>query len=135
MSKKILDLFNEEETDSLNLTPLIDVIFVVLVAFILIAPLLQLEKIELAQGGHKKTFSAPEQSSIFISVMPDHSILINKKKIPYSHLKQELVFLKKQHQGIVPQLAYDEKASFGMYQKVKNTLEDVGFDEMDVLLR
>ena len=39
------------EEPQINLTPLIDVVFVILIMFILIAPILELDRIDLADAG------------------------------------------------------------------------------------
>ena len=48
----------EGEESLLNLTPLIDVVFVVLIIFILIAPMLDVDKVQLAST-HAKENSEP----------------------------------------------------------------------------
>ena len=65
-----------EETD-VNLTPLIDVVFVVLIMFIIVAPLLELERVHLARGPsheNKEMTSASEMGSVHIHVRDDNSI-------------------------------------------------------------
>ena len=42
------------EEPLINLTPLIDVVFVVLIAFMLIAPVLEIDKVDLAVSGTEK---------------------------------------------------------------------------------
>jgi hypothetical protein len=41
---------------------------------------------------------------------------------------------KKQNPSAIPFIFHDEKASFGKYQQIKNLLEKIGFDEMDIVL-
>ena len=49
-------IFNSVTDESIvNLTPLIDVVFVVLIMFIVVAPLLEMEQVELADGTPKAT--------------------------------------------------------------------------------
>ncbi|PCI93159.1 biopolymer transporter ExbD [Candidatus Aerophobetes bacterium] len=140
MRKRFLKAPHEEESsDSLmNLTPLIDVVFVVLITFILIAPLLKLDRIDLAPAAtEKKQSSIPIQNRncITIRVFEDDHITINSRGVTENDLLAVLISLKKNHPQEVPRLFHDKKATFGAYQIVKNAVETAGYDEMDILLK
>lgn len=125
-----------EEESLLNLTPLIDVVFVVLIIFILIAPMLETDKVELATGPKESKESiAPETSSIALYVKEDNSIWIHKKKVTPEELFTILLQEKQKYPNKTPQLFHDKKAQFGTYQTVKNTLEMAGFKELDLILQ
>lgn len=122
----------------LNLTPLIDVVFVLLITFILIAPILKLDRIELSPGSSaKKEESIPIQSrnSIIIRVFDDNAITINNRAITEKDLIATLLSLKKNYPKEIPTLFHDKAASFGTYQMVKNAVEVAGFDQMDLFLK
>lgn len=121
------------EEPLINLTPLIDVVFVVLITFMLIAPILDIDSVELASsaGTEKKEM---EMGPFVISVHADNSLWFKGKKISLSELEKLVKQEKKLHPGIVPQILHDKKAQFGTYQMVKNALEIGGFDRMDVIL-
>jgi biopolymer transport protein ExbD len=126
------------EEPSVNLTPLIDVVFVILIAFIVIAPLLELDRVELADGGidfQGKVHSVQETSPIAIYVREDNTISINGKFIPVSQLSAYLKQIKKQYPHATPQLFHDKKAHFGTYQSVKNAAEAAGFSKLDIILK
>jgi len=62
---------------TLNLTPLIDVVFVILIMFIVIAPLLELDRVQLAEGHAAMTpgtSSVQEGSPITIHVRQDNTL-------------------------------------------------------------
>jgi len=126
-----------DEEASINLTPLIDVVFVVLIIFILIAPMLQVDRIRLASGvqtGEKET-AVQENSPIAIHVRADNSIWLNARAV---NKEQLLQLLKEAHQRFphkVPQLFNDRQAYFEAYQNVKNAVELAGFEELDVILQ
>ena len=115
----------------INLTPLIDVVFVVLVAFILIAPLIEVERIDLAEGGSKKETLC--KSNVAIYVKEDDSIYLNQKKVSL----KELGFLLKEKRKAADsvKLFHDKKATFGTYQAIKNVTEEAGFQSIDVVLK
>jgi|SRR5579872_2254635 len=137
--KRTLNRNDHPADDSLiNLTPLIDVVFVVLIMFILVAPMLELDKIELAQGvthRNKEKIAVQENSPITIHVRADDSILFQSKPINLDQLLPLLQEAKRKHPGRIPQLYQDKKGHFGTYQSVKNALESAGFEELDVVLQ
>lgn len=132
------DSDSSSEDALLNLTPLIDVVFVLLITFVLIAPLLKFDHIELAPAAKsKKEQPLPTQTrnSISIQVLKDNTISINQRKITDKDLIATLISLKKNHPKETPLLFQDQEASFGTYQKIKNAVESAGFTEMDVILK
>ncbi len=133
MIRKRRALEEEVEGESfINLTPLIDVVFVLLITFILLAPLLEVDSVLLA-GTASLSKPGAQDSPWTISIRPDHSIWFRGKSVSLSELASFLKMEKKS--GASPLVAIDKRASFGVYQDVKNTLEECGFDQMDVLLQ
>ncbi|MDE3045071.1 MAG: biopolymer transporter ExbD [Verrucomicrobiota bacterium] len=129
----------EEDTSEeplVNLTPLIDVVFVVLISFMLIAPVLDIDVVNLATAGtEKKKDSAFENSPLSIVVKGDNTIWMGGKKLSLQELERILLAQKKQYPHRSPQVLHDRNASFGTYQSVKNVLEQCGFEQMDIVLK
>lgn len=133
--KAPLSYESEGEEPLINLTPLIDVVFVVLIAFILIAPILNVELVSLAQGGAASEKVAPTTRPLCISIKEDQSIWFKNKKTNLKDLKTLLETERKLAPNQIPQLAPDKNAPFGIYQEVKNLLETLGFEEMEIVLK
>jgi|CXWL01.1.fsa_nt_gi biopolymer transport protein ExbD len=126
------------EDSSINLTPLIDVVFVVLIIFILIAPMLEIDRVELSQSAklsERQSASAPDTKMVSIHVHQDNSIWINGKRAPLEDLASILTLARKQGSLKTVQLYHDKSAHFGTYQLVKNAVEEAGFEELDVILK
>ena len=119
----------------LNLTPLIDVVFVVLLTFVLIAPMLDIDQIALAKTGSERSEIVAKEDALKIYVKKDNSIWIQKKQITEKELSLYLKRYKKNHPLGIPQVFHDKNATFGTYQMVKNALETSGFKQMDVVLK
>ncbi|MDF2549441.1 MAG: hypothetical protein K0S07_508 [Chlamydiales bacterium] len=122
------------EEPQINLTPMIDVSFVVLIMFIVIAPILEFEKVDLAQRGGVEKVSSFKDSGISIVITADNRILYHQKNVSLNEL---FLLLKEAHQknpNGVPCLFPDRKAPFGTYQAIKNSVEMAGFAEMQVVL-
>jgi biopolymer transport protein ExbD len=135
------DALYKKETASeeglINLTPLIDVVFVVLIMFIIVAPMLELDRVQLASSGHaeNKPKTAAETSPFTIHVRADNTIWVNSRAVT---LEQLTPMLKEAHRKFphrTPQIFHDKKAQFGTYQSIKNAVEEAGFEEMDVILQ
>lgn len=126
----------EMDEPLVNLTPLIDVVFVVLIIFILIAPMLDTDQVELASSPQtaEHTIKAPEESPIILHVHADNTIWIQKKQISSEQLLPFLIDTKTKYPRAIPQLFHDKKAAFGTYQTIKNALEKAGFTELDIVL-
>lgn len=131
--------FEDDSIDepTINLTPLIDVVFVVLISFMIIAPILDIDIVDLAASGteKKKDSFTSEQSPLSIIVRADNTIWMQGKKLSLEELERFLLAQKKQYPGRTPQVVHDRNASFGTYQSVKNTLEKCGFEQMDIVLK
>lgn len=122
------------EEPIINLTPLIDVVFVVLITFMLIAPVLDIDSVDLAFSSSTEKREI-QTAPISIVVHADNSIWYKGAKVTLDQLeiilKQEI----KRQPNAIPQLIHDKQAHFGTYQTVKNTLESIGFIQMDVILK
>lgn len=128
----------ENEDPLINLTPLIDVVFSILIMFIVIAPLLELDRILLADGaseGLEEKVSVKEQGAIAIQVDEHNTIWVNRQAVGPSQLVPVLKAEKQKHPTARPQIYHDRRAQFGTYQTLKNSLESAGFEEMDLILK
>ncbi|NGX61051.1 MAG: Biopolymer transport protein ExbD [Chlamydiae bacterium] len=124
----------ENSPPEINLTPLIDVVFVILILFIVIAPLLDKEEIDLAPVSTLKSSSVQESSSLTLHVYADERITLNKQPVALKELSTYLEAAYKRNPELTPQLFHDKNARFGTYQEIKTKLEKAGFSKLDVIL-
>lgn len=132
----LFDRSNSEEIQ-INLTPLIDVVFVILIMFIVIAPILEKDRINLAQANAKQPqemTTVQENSPIAIYVRADNTIWMSNQLVNTKELLSKLIEARKNDPHYIPQLFHDKQATFGTYQMVKNTIETAGFEQLDVIL-
>lgn len=127
---------DSEEEASVNLTPLIDIVFVILMAFMIAVPLLRLDAIALAVGSSNKPVLEKEQlSSIVIKVFIDKSITLNDQTVSLQELKTQLTLLHQQYPQETPLLLQDGDIPFRYYQDIKSTVEASGFHELHIALQ
>ena len=127
-------LSDPSDLADVDLTPLIDVVFVVLIMFIIVAPMLEIDKIQLAQGAAREQVETTQMGAVAIQVREDNTIWINKHEVSQESLLPLLKALYQKNPKLNPQLFQDKKAQFGVYQKVKNAVEEAGFEELEVVL-
>lgn len=127
-----------DDEPTVNLTPLIDVVFVILIMFIVIAPLLELDRVELADGplaSLGQGQSVQESSPISIHVLQDNAIRFNDQTVSPVELTASLINAKRLYPQAHPQVFHDRRASFGTYQAVKNAVEAAGYSQVDIVLK
>ncbi|GAB4187080.1 MAG: biopolymer transporter ExbD [Simkaniaceae bacterium] len=137
MRRKSFSKSDAAEESLINLTPLIDVVFVVLIVFILVAPLVDLDRIELASSSPgKKAESAFQEESgdVTIHAYADNTVRLNHKQVDIIELEMALKKLHGKNPQAIPKLFQDKKAFFGTYQQIKNALEIAGYEKLDVIL-
>jgi biopolymer transport protein ExbD len=137
MRKKSSYRLEEDSLEMINLTPLLDVLFLILVFFILIAPLLDFDRIELAPSSQNKEElkNGNDSQVIKIYLEKNGSIYLGTNLIQFTDLSIALDQYYKNNPKNIPQLYPDKNASFGSYQKIKNLVESIGFDQLDVVLK
>jgi len=135
MSSKQID----EEDAQINMTPLLDVLFVLLLLFILIAPFLQVDRVELVpaivEAKNLTVANFETRSELIIEVDQHNHVLVNNKSVELSKLENYLKEMQLQPSKIVPLLIEDQKSTFGTFETIKQTLEKSGFRQLDVVLK
>ena len=104
-----------------------------LISFIVIAPLLQVDSVDLASSApsprvHPIHFE--DANSLQIHVHQDNQIFFQDQPIDIKELFSILVEAKARNPALRPQVFHDKKAFFETYQKLKNTIEAAGFQNL-----
>jgi len=130
-------MYDLEDAD-INLTPLLDVVFVILTIFIVAAPLLDQEEVHLAPApmlSEQQAKEIEQQSPLVIHVHANNTISFNHQVVSLQQLEAKLREAYPYAKTTHPQLFQDEQASFGTYQRVKNIVAQTGFETLDVILQ
>lgn len=128
----------EDESQIVNLTPLIDVVFVVLIMFIMIAPLMELEQVQLVEGSkevERESFRQDQNKTWTIHVKKDNTIWINKQAVDKERFREVLAEIYSRFPDKAPIVFHDKEAAFGTYQFVKDSLAATGYTQMDLILK
>jgi len=110
----------------INVTPFIDVILVLLIIFMVAAPLATVDI-----GVNLPASTAPEQprpdKPIFVTIKPDLSISIGETMVSREGLAEALDLATNNHKDETIFIRADKALSYGELMEVMNTLRDAGY--------
>lgn len=129
-------VFNSSSDDDvlseINVTPLVDVMLVLLVAFIVTAPLLN-NAIHVNLPKTVTTSPPNQDKPVTISVDKEGKVYVDKKELSLTQLELEL----KRRQSENPEQAYhlnsDDSVQYGKVAKVMALIEKSGITKLSVL--
>lgn len=124
----------EEGEPQINLTSLIDVVFVILILFILIAPILDVDDVQLAVGPTLETTSLTKAGPLSILAKKNNQVLVNGQCVAIDALADVLKRERVLHPEATPELFCDRETHFGIYQKIKSASVEAGFETLHVVL-
>jgi biopolymer transport protein ExbD len=138
MRRKVgISIQDSSESELINLTPLLDVLFVVLILFILLAPFFHIDHIELTKhlGVKKSEYAVKRGDNLHLSIDKNGGYYINNQQTPLEQIKHKLLLYKANHPNAYPELFPDQNAPFISYQTLKTLLEEIGYDQLDIVLQ
>jgi biopolymer transport protein TolR len=122
----------DEVMSEINVTPLVDVMLVLLVVFIVTAPLLNNSiKVNLPQTA---TNATPEQKrSVSVSVDAQGKLYLDRTETDLAALGQGLKSLHDREPDIAVHLNADRTVNYGLVAKVMSTIDRAGITKLSVL--
>jgi len=125
---------NDQPMSEINVTPLVDVMLVLLVVFIVTAPLLtQSVGVNLP----KTVAAAPPPPNAFnlVSVDVEGSIYLNKQKLSATELGERLVALQQSSPEITVQFEIDDRVNYGKAAEVMAIAQHAGITKIALQTR
>lgn len=124
---------SDEVFGEINVTPLVDVMLVLLVTFIITAPMLT-NTINVNLPDTQPTFQQkPPEKPTVISVDETGKIYIDKEGYPIAEVEAELIKRKAENPEIRLNLNADEKVNYGVIAKVMAAIERAGIDRLSFI--
>lgn len=124
----------EKEFSDINVTPLVDVVLVLLIIFMITAPLLFSGlKIQLPEANAAPI--PPQENPIVLMVDKDGKVYFEEKEIPLIDLKKRLPLWLERAKTEGVYIKADERASYGSVLKVLDLLNQLGVTSVALVTR
>lgn len=122
----------DDVVSEINITPLVDVMLVLLIVFIVTAPLLtNTVKVNLPKAA--PTQVTDQTKAVVISVNPKGEIYLDKDKVSPEHFEQAIQTHKAANPKLALNLNADETVPYGTVAKLLASIERVGVDKLSVI--
>ena len=123
---------DDDVVSDINITPLVDVMLVLLIVFIVTAPLLTNSvKVNLPKAA--PTQSTDQNKALVISVKPDGAIFLDKAPVSLENFEQEITQRKNANSKLALNLNVDETVPYGTVAKLLASIERVGVEKLSVI--
>ena len=124
----------DDVLSEINVTPLVDVMLVLLIVFIVTAPLLTNSvRVNLPKAAPPQP--TKQTKAVALSITPDGQIHLDQQVVTLSNFEQELQARKQANPKLALNLNADEKVPYGTVAKVLASIERVGVDRLSVLTK
>lgn len=124
---------NDEVLSEINITPMVDVMLVLLVVFIITAPLMTNSiTVNLPKTEATPQVQEPEKP-VILSIDAEGLVYLDKEEVPLQFVEEELTTRKSVNPDIRLSLNADEAVSYGIVAKVMVSIERAGIDKLSVM--
>jgi biopolymer transport protein TolR len=123
---------SDDVVSDINVTPLVDVMLVLLVVFIVTAPLLNnAVKVNLPQTA--TTSPIDQKKSVNVSVDAQGKLYIDRAEVDLSALEGQLTSLHRADPDIAVHLNADQAVNYGLVAKAMSAVDRAGVTKLSVL--
>lgn len=123
---------HDDVLSEINVTPLVDVMLVLLIVFIVTAPLLT-NSVRVNLPKAAPTQATEQTKAITLSITPDGQIHLDKDVVALSDFEASLQARKQDNPKLALNLNADDKVPYGTVAKVLASIERVGVERLSVL--
>jgi biopolymer transport protein ExbD len=123
---------DDDVMSEINVTPLVDVMLVLLVVFIVTAPLLT-QAVHVNLPKTAETAPPEEKDAVYISVDAKGKVFLDKTEIALESFEGELLTRKAADPEIALNLNADDAVQYGTVAKVMAAIERSGITKLSVL--
>ncbi len=116
----------------INVTPLVDVMLVLLIIFMVSAPMMQ-QGVPLKLPEADAPSAPPDENQIIVSVTQDRKVYIDKFEVDLAELGGKLAALREQSPQRKVFLRADEEVAYGVVVRVMAAIERAGIRDLGML--
>ncbi len=126
-------MFDWDEKPELNITPLVDVMLVLLAILMVATPaIVYQEDINLPQGSKTKTYK--KQKNIDIKITAQRIIYIGKKKFDFKNFADSFILYAQNINRDTPvYISADKTLSYGDVMFILKTIKEAGFSKVSLI--
>ena len=123
---------DDDVVSEINVTPLVDVMLVLLIVFIVTAPLLtNTVKVNLPKAAPTQTTS--QDKAVVISVNPQGEVFLDQEKVSLENFEQEIQNRKNLNAKLSLKFNADDTVPYGTIAKLLASIERVGVEKLSLL--
>lgn len=126
-------------TSDINVTPMVDIMLVLLIIFMVVTPLLQHGVTVALPSGMNNAEPDPKiikESSVIVAVTPEDTYYVGKKEVEKGALEQEIGDLMKDKTLAEDRIVYikgDAQANYGSVVEAVNAIRKSGIDKIGLV--
>lgn len=118
----------------INVTPLVDVMLVLLVVFLVTAPLLtNTVRVNLPQTAKTNATSPEQKKSVNVGIDATGRVYLDKREVTVSQIEPELRGLRAKYPELSVHLNADRAVSYGIVAKAMTAVDRAGIPRLSVL--
>lgn len=115
----------------INIIPLVDVVLVLLVVFMVTAPMLH-RGIDLSLPRSQSNTITPEERLV-ITIEPDERVYLGKDRVTLIHLRKRLRQAKVLNAGVSVYLRADRRVPYGRIVQIMDEVKRVGIERLGMI--
>ncbi len=131
MARKSFQIESSGGGDDINVTPLMDIVFIMLIFFIVTSTFVKEPGVEVNRP-KAETAKIRKLASILVAIDAQNEIWINKKKVPLAEVRNNIEGLKRENPKGTAVVQVDAKANTRFLVEVVNQIRDAGVGDIAV---
>lgn len=131
MRRRRMSLTEEGEENEINMTPMLDIVFIMLIFFIVTTSFIKPSGITVDQPT-ASTAESRDASNILIGINPAGEIWVDKQRVDVSAVRANVERLRAENPDSAVILQADEEAPSGLLVRVMDQVRLAGVDDMAI---
>mgnify|MGYP006126666937 CR=1 FL=1 len=123
---------NYQQNAEMNITPFVDVMLVLLIIFMVAAPLATVD-VPVDLPSNAATPSPPPDEPIYVSVQADGKLFVQEQPISLSALATQIIAVTEGDKATRLFLRGDQAVDYGTLMRVMNTLQKAGYTRISLV--
>lgn len=124
----------EEEDAAIDMTPMLDIVFIMLIFFIVTTVFVKEAGIEVNKPEATEAFM-PKNANIFIAVTEDGDVWLDKRQVAADSVRANVERLLTEQPTDYVIIQADVKAKHGLVVEIMDQVKDAGIDKISIATR